>query len=260
MKKMFTCAVLCLLAVLTIAQNESDTTEIDTDDEEKTVFNKEITIFGSNNYDKHEYWQGLEFGINGYFMDDQFGLNNDPDYVFMELDFGRSFVLNINFAEWNKGIIGEKVRFMTGAGARFNRYAFKNSNYTLKQNETEIFHEKDSLRDFYTNFLNATYVTVPAFISIIPGKDPANSIHFSVGVIGSARLRSRIKQRFVMNGKKEKEITRDTYHLNPFMLDYSVRFGYGGFTAFATYSATQLFEKGKGPEFYPFSFGVSWNF
>lgn len=193
-------------------------------------------------------------------MDNQFGYNNDPENIHMELDFGRSFVLNLNFAEFNKGFIGEKVRFMTGAGLRFNRYAFKNSRYTLNQNETEVFGVKDSLRDFYKNFLNATYVTVPLYLSLVPGKDPSQSFHLSVGVIGSARIRSRIKQRYILDGKKEKEITRDTYHLNPFMLDYSVRFGYGDFTAFANYSATQLFEKGKGPEYYPFSFGVSWNF
>lgn len=268
MKKITTLLAFSLLSTLILAQQESDTTKF-------KYKGKVITITSDTSYTKvssnkdedndekekeYEYWRGLEFGFAGYFTDNEFGYNNDPANKYMELDFGRSYTINLNIAEFNKGIIGEKVRFITGLGFRFNRYAFKNSTYSLTQNEDGVFGVNDSLRDYYKNYLNTSYVTVPVYFSLVPGKNPENSFHLSLGVVGSARIGSRLKQRFVLDGKKEKEITRETFHLNPFMLDYSVRFGYGDFTAFANYSATQLFEKDKGPEYYPFSFGVSWNF
>jgi hypothetical protein len=265
MKKIITLLSLCIASSIVSAQHEEDTTVV-------KYRGKIITITTDTTYCKNEskkkdstekefnYWKGLEFGFNGYFMDDQYGFNNNSDYNYMELNFGKSFQFNLNIAEFNKGIIGEHVRFMTGLGFRFNRYAFKNASYTLTQNETEIFAIKDSLRDFYKNYLNTSYLTIPAYLTFVTNKDPEHSFHLSIGVVGSVRLGSRTKQRFVMNGEKEKEIKRDTYHLNPFMLDYSMRIGYGDFTAYANYSITQLFEKNKGPEFYPFSFGVSMNF
>jgi hypothetical protein len=268
MKRIITLFGFCLVGTILFAQQEADTSTFKyrgkvitiTTDTTFSSKEKKSDVKTTTSNQKFEYWRGMEFGFTGYFMDDQFGYNNDPENIYMELDFGRSFVFNLNFAEFNKGLFSEQVRFTTGLGFRFNRYAFKNSTYTLSQNETEIFATKDSLRDYYTNFLNATYLTAPVYFTLVSGKDPSKSFHVSLGVIGSARLRSRTKQRFVENGKKEKEITRETFHLNPFTLDYSIRFGYGDFTAFANYSATQLFEKNKGPEYYPFSLGLSWNF
>lgn len=57
-----------------------------------------------------------------------------------------------------------------------------------------------------------------------------------------------------------KDISKGHYHLNPFLFDASVRFGVGSFTAFANYNLNGLFESGKGPEYFPFSAGLSLNF
>lgn len=248
-----------------IGQEEPDTTKIKYKGKIITITTDTTYLENNDEEDedaKHDFnvWRGLEFGFNGYFMDKEFGYNNDPDNIHMELDFGRSFLINLNVAEFNRGIIGENFRFVTGLGFRFNRYAFKNSSYRLKQNDTEVFATQDTTRAYYKNFLNTTYVTVPVYLSLVTGKKQSESFHLSAGIVAGARIGSRIKQRYVLDGKKEKEKFRNNYHLNPFTLDYSVRFGYGDFTAFANYSITQMFENNKGPEYYPFSFGVSLNF
>lgn len=206
------------------------------------------------------YWRGLEVGINGYFTDNNFGINNDPNNVHMELNYGKSFMINLNFAEFNANLIGEKLLFTTGLGFRFNRYAFKNTTTTLSYNDTEVFPMLDSIKSFDKNYLNASYLSAPLYLTLVPGKDAEKSFHMSVGAIVNYRIGSRIKQKYMLNDQKLKDISRGHYHLNPFLVDASVRFGVGDFTAFANYSLTAMFEKDKGPQYYPFSAGVSLSF
>jgi hypothetical protein len=206
------------------------------------------------------YWRGLELGINGYFTDKNFGINNDPDNLHMELNYGRSFMMNFNFAEFNANLIGDKFLFTTGLGFRFNRYAFKNTSTTLSYNDTDVFPVFDSTKSFDKNYLNATYLTAPLYLTLVPGKDPTKSFHMSVGAIVNYRIGSRVKQKYLLNDQKFKDISRGHYHLNPFLVDASVRFGVGDFKAFANYSLTAMFEKDKGPQYYPFSAGVSLSF
>ena len=67
------------------------------------------------------YWSGIDFGINGYFTDKNFGINNDPDNLYMELNYARSFNINLNVWEYKAKLIGERFLLTTGAGFRFNR-------------------------------------------------------------------------------------------------------------------------------------------
>lgn len=206
------------------------------------------------------YWRGLEVGINGYFTDNNFGINNDPDNLHMELNYGKSFMMNLNFAEFNAKLIGEKLLFTTGLGFRFNRYAFKNTTTTLSYNDTQVFPIVDSIKSFDKNYLNTSYLSAPLYLTLVPGKDAAKSFHISVGAVVNYRIGSRIKQKYMLNDQKLKDVSRGHYHLNPFLVDASVRFGVGDFTAFANYSLTAMFEKNKGPQYYPFSAGISLSF
>lgn len=206
------------------------------------------------------YWRGLEAGINGYFTDNNFGINNDPNNLHMELNYGKSFMMNLNVAEFNANLIGEKLLFTTGLGFRFNRYAFKNTTSTLSYNDSQVFPIVDSIKSFDKNYLNATYLTAPLYLTLVPGKDAAKSFHMSVGAIVNYRIGSRVKQTYMLNDQKLRDVGRGHYHLNPFLVDASVRFGVGDFTAFANYSLTAMFEKNKGPQYYPFSAGIGLSF
>lgn len=203
------------------------------------------------------YWRGLEIGINGYFTDNNFGINNDANNLHMELNYGKSFMLNFNFAEFNANLIGDKFLFTSGLGFRFNRYAFKNSNTTISYNDAQVFPITDSIKSFDKNYFNASYLSAPLYLTLVPGKDAEKSFHMSVGAVVNYRIGSRLKQKYVLNDQKLKDVSRGHYHLNPFMVDASVRFGVGDFTAFANYSLTTMFEKNKGPQYTPFSAGIS---
>jgi hypothetical protein len=206
------------------------------------------------------YWSGIDFGINGYFTDNNFGINSDPSNIHMELNYGRSFNMNLNLWEYTDNLIGKKFLFTTGLGFRFNRYAFKNTNTTLSFDDFNTFPVLDTVKRFDKNFLNATYISAPLMLTFVPGKNAKKSFHISTGIIANARIGSRVKQRYLLNDQKFKDISRGHYHLNPFLFDATVRAGVGGFTVYGTYSLNGMFEKGKGPQYTPFSIGISQRF
>lgn len=268
MKRTITFLTAILLATFSFAQEEETTTisfkgkvitikTTGSDNDTTIVINDDEMEDGK--WDVSQ-WQGLEFGMNGYFTSSDFGINNDPANVYLELDYAKSFMLNLNLFEFNTRIGTEKLRFYTGLGLRFNRYAFKSTNATLAYNDSEIFSAIDSTKTFDKNHLNATYISAPLFLSFMPGNDPDKSFHLSVGAIVNYRIGSRVKQKYVSNDQKRKNIERGHYHLNPFLIDASVRIGVGDFNVFANYGLNGLFESNKGPDYTPFSAGLSWTF
>ena len=233
--------------VITITLDKDNDTTIISDD----------NLDDEGNWDINQ-WRGIEFGVNGYFTDNDFGINNDPNNVFLELDYAKSFIFNLNLFELNTRIGGtEKFRFYTGLGFRFNRYAFKSTNSTLSFNDTTIFNSIDSLKTLDKNYLNTSYVSVPLFLSFMPGKDADRSFNISIGAIVNYRIGSRLKQKYVYKDQKRKDIEKGHYHLNPFLIDASVRIGVGDFNLFANYGLNGLFESSKGPNYTPFSAGLS---
>jgi hypothetical protein len=275
MKKIVFTLVCLSVALVGTAQEkekkEKDTTRVSLKNMEIIILtdNNEITIENGETISKPKkqklpkdfnYWTGIDFGINGYFTDNNFGINNDLNNVHMDLNFGRSFNLNWNFAEFTDKLIGEKFLFTTGLGLRFNRYAFKNTNTTLSFDDFNTFPVLDTVKRFDKNFLNATYISAPLMLTFVPGKNAKKSFHISGGVIANARIGSRVKQRYLLNDQKFKDISRGHYHLNPFLFDATVRAGVGGFTVYGTYSLNSMFEKGKGPQYTPFSIGISQRF
>ncbi|MEX1193154.1 MAG: outer membrane beta-barrel protein [Brumimicrobium sp.] len=242
-------------------KKSSDTTRISYNGRVITVHFEEDSIEIEKD-DKWEvnHWRGLEFGMNGYFTSDNFEINNDPNNTYLELDYAKSFMINMNLFEFNTKIGTEKFRFMTGLGFRFNRYAFKSTNTSLSYNDTTIYSSIDSTKTIDKNFLNTTYLSAPLYLTFMPGNDPNKSFHISVGAVFNYRIGSRLKQKYTLEDQKRKDINRGHYHINPLLVDASVRMGVGDFTVFANYGLTSLFEKNKGPEYYPFSAGISLNF
>lgn len=266
MKKIVTVFAAVLLTSIAFGQEEErgDTTKISYKGKIITITDDDDTTFvwGDEDDDSWDvnHWRGLEFGMNGFFTSNDLGINNDPNNVYLELDYAKSFMINLNLWEFNTGLGTEKVRFFTGLGFRFNRYAFKSTNSTLSYNDTTIFSAVDSTRSFDKNFLNATYLSAPLYFTIMPGKDPDKSFHLSAGAVINYRIGSRMKQKYVLQDQKRKDINRGHYHLSPFLIDASVRMGVGNFTVFANYGLTGLFESNKGPAYQPFSAGLSLNF
>jgi len=265
MKKTLMFLVTTIFTAISLGQEVPDTTRISFKAKTITITSDNDKYSKISKEDKEaekwkiNQWRGLEFGVNGLFTSNDFGINNDPKNVFLELDYAKSFVMNLNLFEFNTSLGTEKFRFYTGVGFRFNRYAFKATNSTLFYNDTTIYNTLDSLKSFDKNFLNSSYISLPLFFSFMPGNNPSKTFHISAGAIVNYRVGSRIKQKYVLDDQKRKDINKGHYHLTPFLIDASIRIGVGNFSVFANYGLNSLFESKKGPDYKPFSIGLSLN-
>jgi hypothetical protein len=82
----------------------------------------------------------------------------------------------------------------------------------------------------------------------------------NAGVVGGVRMYShqRVTGTYE-NGDKYENITKSAFNLNTFMLDATVRMGYGYFGVFANYAILGMFKEGTTVGVYPLRFGISIN-
>jgi hypothetical protein len=70
------------------------------------------------------------------------------------------------------------------------------------------------------------------------------------------RYASHTKMLYFDNGRvKPKD--QDSFELNPFRYDATVRIGWGIINLYATYSLNKMFENNGGPELYPVAVGIT---
>lgn len=228
---------------------------------------------------RRNHWAGIDLGING-FMNNQgsFNLNHDinlaqtsPKKVtqFMELDYAKSWVFNLNFMEYFFKINEHHVGFVTGLGLEYNNYELKHNvrliekggSYTANTlnnyNENYTWGIIDSATHFSKNRFKTFYVTAPLLFEINTGNDKNKSFHFSAGAIVAYKFTTRMKYIYEVNGNEQKVKDDSDFNTNPFKISLTARTGVGWFNVFATYSVTPLFESGKGPELYPFTVGIT---
>ncbi|MGL5891744.1 MAG: GIN domain-containing protein, partial [Bacteroidia bacterium] len=207
-----------------------------------------------------KHWQGLDFGAAGYLSaDNQLELPNG--FEPFELNYAKSYVFGWNMFQKNMHIYRNNLNLATGIGLTWYHYNFKGS-YTLNTNapfQTSLF---DSTKSFSKNRFNMCYVNVPLMLEYNSNNsDAGRSFHVAAGMqVGYNVFKNKLKQRYEENGQTEKRVIKDDFNVNPFRIDAMARIGYGSFSIFGTYSLTSLFEREKGPVFYPFTAGIHLNF
>jgi hypothetical protein len=110
------------------------------------------------------------------------------------------------------------------------------------------------------NTLYSAYMTVPLFLDYTANNAFKKSFYINAGVVGGVRLYSH--QRFTgtyANGDQFENTTKAKFNLNTWMLDASVRVGYGYFGLFANYAILSMFKEGTTVGVYPMRFGISFN-
>lgn len=201
------------------------------------------------------HYVGVDFGINGL-VSEKNSVDLPEDAQFMDLDYSRSVSISLNFFEQYIPIAHEKFGISTGLGFEFNKYALARD-YTIFTNKDTTFGFQDSTIVLEKNLFKSEVLNWPVMLETNLGKDAKHSFHVAVGGMLSYRLGAKTKQIFTQDSKEYKVKNRTDYNTNPFLFSLVARVGYGGFTIFANYSLTPMFENDKGPELYPFTVGVS---
>ena len=204
-------------------------------------------------------WAGVELGVNGY-MTPKGSINMPSDYEFLELKYENSRNFNLNFFQQSFNLAGNKFGLLTGLGFRWLNYRFAND-IVLSGDSSKIygFHDMDATRSYTKSKLTAWYLTMPVIFEFQTNSHhQSNSFHIGVGVIGGLRLGSHSKQVYTstVGDGKQKQKSRDSFHLQPFVLDATARIGWGPINLFATYSLIDMFRQDRGPALRPFTVGI----
>ena len=198
---------------------------------------------------------GIDLGVHGWFSGDH-KMNLPEELNAFDLDYAKSISIGINVFEKYIPIAHERFGITTGLGLQLNSYGLKRKlSYTAT--DDTIFAFVDSSKTIKKTRLKTTFIQVPVLLETNLGKSSRKSFHLAAGMLFGYRIGSKIKQVYSQDGRDYKIKDKDDLNISPFRASLTARIGYGSFTMFANYSLTPLFEKGAGPELYPFSIGVS---
>lgn len=259
-----------------LKEKKSDTTNIrlkrktvkiieDDDEGETRIFVKkhhrdDWEYFWDDNGRFKGSWSGFSMGLSN-FTDQDFSISRSGTDEFMDLNTGKSWNMNINFAQYSLNLINNKFGLVTGLGLEFNFYRFDSDNSIQKDADGVIINQDlPATWNVEKSKFTTTYATLPILFELHSSSSQHKGIVFAAGVVGGAKLGSNTKVVYKEDGDKKKDRVRNDYSLNPFRYGVTARLGVGDWLVYGTYYLTPLFEDGKGPELYPFSVGLALSF
>lgn len=221
-------------------------------DEEKEFYSRKHDRFRG-------HLGGLEIGFNG-FMTDYWSTTLAPEDNYFDLNTSKSWVWNFLFPNINLGIT-RHLGFVSTVGFNFNTYRFDGNNSIVKDDYGMIGpHYPDSGIVFTKSKLETAYLTLPLMLEAqIPVSGHNKTINIGAGVIGALKLCSKTKVTYD-DGDKSKARSKDDFSMNVLRWGATTRIGYEHFQVYGTTYFTRLFEKGKGPELYPYEVGIAFTF
>jgi len=227
------------------------------------------------------HWAGVDIGINGYFTP-SFNTDFGKSYSYLNQRYEKSINVNVNIFEQNIAFNKAKtIGLVTGIGLSFNDYRFTNPTYlSPDSNEMSGFYMRNV--NVRKSKLSLFYLTVPVIFEF-QTNNPRRSRRFFVGVgmLINARLRTHTKIYFNEPNKQyyledpangtllpgyyttpnraNRNIVKsvNSFNLQPFRFDATLRIGYGIISLYTTYALNQMFLKGQGPALNQWSAGIS---
>ncbi len=199
---------------------------------------------------------GVEVGYNNY-TSGQWMESDMPVEQWLNLNTGRSLACNIVTPPVSVGIT-RHFGLVTALGLNINNYRFDgNNSVTIDNNGV--------LTPLYTPLnvekskLTTVYGYIPVILELQLPVSYSSTLNLGAGVIGALRTGAYTKMVYQQEGK-QKEKNHGNYGLNMLRYGFTARAGYQMIQVYGTWYMTPLFEKGKGPELYPFEIGLALTF
>ncbi len=239
-----------------------DTTRIDLKNAKitivsKTKAEKDADEKSSSKYDL-TWWNGIDIGVNGI-MGDNYRTELDPDYNYLEPEYGKSRYIAFNFGQLKGRLIKDYVGITTGLGVQIYNYKFSGDTEFVFGDSIMGFPSGD--KNISKNKLRASYVAVPVMLEFNTSLNPEKSFHISAGIVGKVRIENMYKQKYSFDGSDYKSTQKGDLGLNRWGADAIVRVGYRKLTFFTQVGLLPLFEENdNNPELYAFAAGLNLNF
>lgn len=201
---------------------------------------------------------GVEFGYNNY-STDKWGQNTYPMDGYLDLKTAKSTSFNIFLPAVNLGI-SHHFGLVTALGLNFNNYRFEGNNSIAVDGGGIItpVYPPEGIR-YDKSKLATVYGVLPVMLEAQIPVSYSNTINLGAGVIGAVKLGSHTKVVYDDDGK-QKDKNRSDFNLNVLRWGVTARAGYEMVQVYGTCYLSQMFEKGKGPELYPFEVGIALTF
>ncbi|MBK7488806.1 MAG: outer membrane beta-barrel protein [Bacteroidales bacterium] len=230
--------------------DEGDSTEIDFVDKE--YGKKERGRTGRHFYG---HLGGIEIGYNN-FSTATWLKNDAPIAGYLDLNTSKSINFNIVSPPASMGFT-RHFGLVAALGISFNNYRFEGNN-SITVDEGGIISPlfpADPVR-YDKSKLATIYGILPVVLEVQIPVSRGSSINLGAGVIGAVKLGSYTKVVHYNNGK-QKEKNHEDFNLNMLRYGVTVRAGYEMVQVYGTCYLSPMFEKGKGPELYPFEVGIA---
>lgn len=228
----------------------SDVKVEDEDENENHV----ISIYADN---RSRVWQGFEIGFTGVSYSPDFNTTVPSGSEFFEPIIGKSINWAINPFEMDIRIADEYIKFSTGLGYTARNFDLENNYRLTKDKEGNTVGFQDTKRTLVRNRFRTGYITIPAILFFNTSKNPQKAFRIGAGVVGGVKIFEAYRVKHYENGHRTREKYNGGYNANPFILDLRAIIGFGNVNIYATYATQTLFDSGKGPQVYPFTFGIT---
>lgn len=205
------------------------------------------------------HWAGFELGVQMNttgFLDLNSAFASTP---YWENNVAKSLVFNLNTFQHKFSLIKDVLGITTGYGFSFNNTELTSS-YVLQHDADTVIALANNAQEYKRNTIYSAYFTVPVLLDFTANKAYKKSFYVNAGVVGGVRMYShqRVTGTYA-NGDKFENVTKSAFNINTWMLDATVRMGYGYFGVFANYAVLGMFKEGTTAGVYPLRFGISFN-
>lgn len=201
---------------------------------------------------------GVEIAYNNYSTGKW--LNNDsPIDGYLDLNTAKSSAFNIVSPPVSLGFT-RHFGLVTALGINFNNYRFDGNNSIVVDGEGIVspFFPAEPVR-YEKSKLATVYGILPVMLEVQIPVSHGSTINLGAGVIGAVKLGSHTKVVYYNDGK-QKDKNHDDFNLNVLRYGVTARAGYEMVQVYGTCYLSPMFEKGKGPELYPFEIGIALTF
>lgn len=264
MKKVLTSILIAFSVSPTFAQKD-DTTRVSVGNRKVWIFkDKKKMIPKMPNY---LVWTGIDVGINGWAA--PHGKSQlQGAYSFMELDYGRSWMIAWNVFEAKIPLNKAKtITLLSGAGFEWNNYSFKQKIALRKAedfgpvqpNDVVFVNAADPNINYIRTRLHASWFNVPLMLNFrtVRTTERKKQFNFTMGVVGGVRMGSSQREIYEAGSGRAKDLRREDFLMERFRATAMVRVKYTHFLSFyGSYTFTPLFKAGA-PLAYPWSVGIA---
>ncbi|NQW28020.1 MAG: outer membrane beta-barrel protein [Flammeovirgaceae bacterium] len=176
----------------------------------------------------------------------------------MDLDFWPSSSFGLYYMMARK--VNDYMIFNPSLGFTFERLGFKNqSNYQFDSLKV-ISWDSISVGDLKKNSLSITYLDLPLELRFYPGKTKnGEGLFVGVGGVFGAKLSSKTKIKYILDGEKRRESNSANFGLSDFRFGLVGRVGFKNINIYAKYYITDVWRNAPLDLAVPsqFTFGIN---